>query len=110
MNQKLVEGAMAMLARVIPPEEYKKANTAIGKIVELLETIDARAKRTEEAALYSAKTIADLAARVDTLEAAASVDSETFKATRAELALWLVPGSTEKALAPAAPGALNNDN
>lgn len=110
MNHKLIESAMGMLARVIPREEYEKANAAISQIVRLLETLDARAERTEKAALFCADKIAELSTRVDHLEAAASVDSPAFRSAQAELELWLVPGSIEKALAPAKIGGLNDDH
>lgn len=101
MNQKLIEGALGMLARVIPPEEYAKANRALGQIVTLLETIDARMKRIEDGVIANGQ-------RLDMLEAAASIDSPAYSAMRSEQAMWLVPGSIEAALAPAKDGALND--
>lgn len=101
INQKLVEGAIGMLARVIPPEEYAKASAALGQIVTLLKTIDGRMQRIEEAT-------AGLRDRVMLLETAAMADSPAFSAAQSEQAMWMVPGSIEKALAPAVNGALND--
>lgn len=108
MNHKLIEAAMGMLARVIPAEEYAKANAALGQIVNLLETLNARAERTEKAAVLCANHITELSARVEALELAAGIDSPAYKSAQAERAMWLVPGSTEAALAPAIPGVIND--
>lgn len=100
MNLKLVEGALGMLARSIPPAEYAKALIVLGELAAALKSIDARAKAIDDGVARCVRHLDGLDARVTMLEIAAAVDSPAFGAAQSEQAMWMVPGSIERALAP----------
>lgn len=94
MNAKLIEGALGMLARFIPPEEYAKATGALEQLVQLAKSIDERMKRVEA-----------LADDVTALKSAAYADSPAFRDAQAGQSMYMVPGTIEAAMAPSKGGA-----
>lgn len=93
MNARLIEGALAMLARLIPPEEYAKATHALNELAGYAKSIDDRAKRIEDG-------FAEMRNRLDMLETIVRANVPGAEAVYAEQAMWMVPGSIESALAP----------
>lgn len=106
MNAKMIETALGMLARFIPPEEYAKAVKAINDLGTIADRFDKRL--TDVQALVA--IVQAQAARIDMLETIVRDNVDGAAATFAERDAWMVPGRIEKALAPAQPGALQNDN
>lgn len=100
MNNKMVQGALAMLAGMIPKEEYEKAIGALGQIAALMQSCDDRLRRIEEGQQ-------EFRQRLSLLESAARADSPTFAAASHEQAMWMRPGNIDRALAPAKQGGLD---
>jgi hypothetical protein len=94
MNQKLIEASLGMLARMIPPEIYAAVSADLKNLVDHARSIDERLKRIEAATV-------GLPDRVAMLESVVRSTVDGAEAIFAERDMWLVPGSIEKALAPA---------
>ena len=99
INNKMIQGALAMLAGMIPKEEYEKATAALNQIAALMQSCDDRLKRIEENQL-------DFRHRLGLVEAALHADSETFRSAHLEAVMW-TPDNVAAALAPAKDGGLN---
>lgn len=104
MTPKVLEGALGMVARLIPAEQYAKGIGALQELIELLKKLDARAAAIEANTAQCVRQLADQDARLCALEAAAAADSPAFAALRAEQAMWMMPGSIDAALAPSKGG------
>lgn len=105
MNAKMIETALGMVARFIPPDEYAKAVKAIMELVAVGQAFDDRLKDVQNAV----KIIGDLQAQVATLEAIVKANVPGASAEYAARDLFMVPGTIETALAPAKEGAINGD-
>ncbi len=103
-----VEMMLGMIARLIPAEEYGKAIAGVNELVEAITELNDRFKRIEDAVTGTASHVAGLADRLAMLETIVRNNVDGAEATYAEQAMWFVPGSVEKALAPAVPGSLND--
>lgn len=100
MNAKMIETALGMIARFIPPEEYAKAVKAIAELTDVAQSIDARMKRIEE---FAVKMDA-LQSKVDMLETVVRTNVDGGEAAYAARDLYMVPGTIEQALAPSKGG------
>lgn len=106
MNNKMIETALGMLARFVPPEEYAKLAAAITQLAQLGQQLDTRLQAIEA---HVAKAN-DLGDRLTMLETIVRDNVSGADAAYSEQAQWLVPGRMDKALAPAVNGALNHDD
>lgn len=103
LNAKMIETALGMLARFLPPEIYQQGIVSINELTEQGRRIEARAAAVE---LRLAQLQQSIDTRLAMLEGIVRANVEGAEATYAEAAQWLVPGRMEAALAPARPNAL----
>lgn len=96
MNIKMIETALGMLARFIPPEEYAKGVKAINELTQVAQSLDDRLKAIHQS-VEEMKAISD---RVDMLETVVRNNVSGAETEYAARAMFMVPGTIEKALAP----------
>lgn len=96
MNSKMIDAALGMVARFIPPEEYAKAVKAITELSAIAQSFDDRLKEIQ-AMVEVVKSQQD---RIDMLEMIVRNNVSGAETEFAARDMFMVPGTIEAAMAP----------
>jgi len=96
MNAKMIDAALGMVARFIPPEEYAKAVKAITELSAIAQSFDDRLKEIQ-AMVEVVKAQQDRIEMLETIVRNNVPGAETEFSARD---MFMVPGTIEAAMAP----------